>query len=544
MNAGSRITGLGQNAAAPRQMGQADAAKFLRRGYEALMRRDFKEAGACCQLVLKYLPKKVEAHFLVGLVGIESGEWTMARRAFKNVVSIDESHGAGWAQLARCCAKMGQFSVAEEALKKAEELAPEDPVVLDVIGNVHSILGDQETALGWFDRAAGGAKSVLFELSRAKALTFLGRLDEAAVALKAFLKERPDDGMAHWMLSRLSDADAVDHIAEMEAIASRLPSHHPAQVFLQYAIGKEQEDLENWDQAFKAYASGAQHRRAHIQYDEAAEEELFTTLEKVLDEDWFASAGEGAESDAPIFIVGQPRTGTTLVERILTAHSEVGSAGELQQFAMAVKRLAEMSSPRPMTAEIIRKAPDLDMQALGDLYLQTTRSVQPGTPRFVDKMPVNYMYLPLIAAALPNARIIHIVRDPMDSCFASFKQLFAEAYYHSYDQEEMARHHVRYRRLMDHWRSLLGDRVLDVEYEAVVQDLEPQARRIIDFLGLEWQDACVDFHRQKSAVTTASAAQVREKAHTRSVGRWKQFEGHLDPMKRALQVAGLEVGPV
>jgi hypothetical protein len=131
----------------------------------------------------------------------------------------------------------------------------------------------------------------------------------------------------------------------------------------------------------------------------------------------------------------------------------------------------------------------------------------------------------------------------MDSCFASFKQLFAEAYYHSYDQEEMARHHVRYRRLMDRWRALLGDRILDVAYEDVVADIEPNARRIIDFLGLEWQDACIDFHRQDAAVTTASAAQVREKAHTRSVGRWQKFDTHLAPMKKVLANAGLIDGP-
>ncbi|NVJ97607.1 MAG: sulfotransferase [Alphaproteobacteria bacterium] len=543
MNSSGHIAGLRQNSAAPREMGQADAAKFLRRGYEALMRRDFKEAGNCCNLVLKYRPKQVEAHFLVGLVGIESGEWITARRAFRNVVSLDENHIAGWAQLARCCAKMGQFSVAEETLNKAEAGNPSDAMVLDVIGNVYSVLGDQEKALIWFDKAAAGASSSFFELSRAKALTFLGRLEEAADALRLVLKEKPYDGMAHWMLSRLDKAVDSRHIDEMQAILKKLPTDHPSGAFLNYAIGKEYEDQANWDAAFEAYQAGAKSRRSQINYDEAAECELFDTLAETLDKSWFDGQPGGAESDAPVFIVGQPRTGTTLVERIITAHTDVASAGELQQFGMAIKRLAEMSSPKPMTAEIVRKAPDLDMKALGDLYLETTRSVRPDALHFVDKLPVNYMYLPLIAAALPNAKIIHIVRDPMDSCFASYKQLFAEAYYHSYDQEEMARHHVRYRKLMDTWRDVLGDRILDVEYEAVVQGLEPEARRIIDFLGLDWQSACIDFHNQDAAVTTASAAQVREKAHTRSVGRWREFESHLEPMKKVLQKAGFKIEP-
>ncbi len=543
MTSSTGTIGMKPTGAAPRQMGQADVAKFLRRGYQALMRRDFKEAGNCCNLVLKYHPKLLEAHFLVGLVGIESGDWTTARRAFKNVVSLNDKHAAGWAQLARCCAKMGQFTMAEKAVKNAEENDPADPLVLDVIGNVHSLLGDQTAALAWFDKAKAGGKSAFFELSRAKALTFLGRLEEAAEALKVVLAEKPDDGMAHWMLARLDKAVDDNHIAEMQTIADRLPSGHPSHAFLNYAIGKEYEDLEAWNNAFKAYETGARARRKEVPYDETAEVALFAALEKSFDKAWFEAVGEGASSAAPIFIVGQPRTGTTLVERIITAHSDVESAGELQQFTMGIKRQLEMSSPKPMTAEIISEAPKLDMKALGELYLETTKSVQPGSRHFIDKMPVNYMYLPLIAAALPNAKIIHIVRDPMDSCFASYKQLFAEAYYHSYDQAEMARHHVRYRKLMDSWRALLGDRILDVAYEDVVQELEPNARRIIDFLDLEWQDACIDFHKQDVAVTTASAAQVREKAHTRSVGRWKKFETHLGPMQQALKDAGLEVEP-
>ena len=520
-------------------MSPAQAQGFLRRGYAAMQRGDFREAGGCCSLVLKHFPKAKEAHFLVGLIGIESGDWATGKRAFRNVVSLDEAHTAAWAQLARCCVTMGQYNLAEKALYNAVGTGTDDPLVMDVIGNVYSLLGDQVTALEWFDRASAGAKSSFFELSRAKALTFLGRLDEARSALDAVLREKPDAALAHWMLGRLRTAQDTSHIETMAEITARMPEGHPDQPFIQYAIGKEQEDLGNWDEAFKAYDTGAKARRQLVNHDEAAEEALFETLKNTLTKQWFDAQSSGYGDEAPIFVVGQPRTGTTLVERIMTAHSDIQSAGELQQFGMAIKRLSEMSSPRPMTAEIVAKAAGADMAALGELYLQTTKAVRGDSPRFVDKLPVNYLYLPLIAAALPKAKIIHIVRDPMDSCFASYKQLFADAYYHSYDQQEMARHHVRYRRLMDEWRKVLGDRILDVVYEDTVAEIEPNARKIIDFLGLEWQDACVNFHEQKSAVTTASAAQVREAAHTRSVGRWKKFEKHLGPMKSVLEEAGM-----
>jgi tetratricopeptide (TPR) repeat protein len=522
------------------RMSPAQAQDFLRRGYGAMQRGDFREAGGCCNLVLKHFPKAKEAHFLVGLIGVESGDWATAKQAFRNVVSLDEGHTAGWAQLARCCVTLGQYNLAEKALHNAVVTDTGDPLVMDVIGNVHSLLGDQMTALEWFDRAAAEAKSAFFELSRAKALTFLGRLDEARVALEAVLAQKPDAALAHWMLSRLATAKDGEHIAVMQEIASRMPEGHPDAPFIHYALGKEHEDLEAWDEAFKSYDTGAKARRKLVSYDEKAEQALFETLKATFTKEWFDAHKDGGhDAPSPIFVVGQPRTGTTLIERIMTAHSDVESAGELQQFGMAIKRVTELSSPKPMTAEIVAKAAGADMEALGALYMDTTKAVRGQSSRFVDKLPVNYLYLPLIAAALPNARIIHIVRDPMDSCFASYKQLFADAYYHSYDQEEMARHHVRYRDLMAHWREVLGDRILDVSYEETVADIEPNARKIIDFLGLEWQDACVNFHEQASAVTTASAAQVREKAHTRSVGRWTKFDKHLGPMKAVLDNAGV-----
>ncbi|MCF8475021.1 MAG: sulfotransferase [Emcibacter sp.] len=520
-------------------MGQADVDKFTARGYQALLRRDFKEAGACCQLVLKYHPQFKGAHFLVGLIAIETKDWDMARHAFKNVVEIDPAHAAAWAQLARSSVSLAQYDDAEEQLKKAVSFNTTDPLVMDVIGNVYSLLGEQKTALEWFDKARETSKSAFFDLSRAKALTFLGHIDQARDALQSVLSEKPDSAMAHWSLARLEKATSEDHITIMSDLVQDMDQNRQDAPFLHYAIGKEWEDLEHWDKAFAAFEMGAQAKRHQINYDEASEIALFDSLEKNLNKEWFSRVDVGHDDSSPIFIIGQPRTGTTLVERIITAHSEVAGAGELQQFAMAIKRAAKMSSPRPMTAEIIKKAATVNMREIGEIYMKTTRAVRPNSPYFVDKLPVNFMYAPLIAAALPKAKIIHIMRDPMDSCFSSYKQLFADAYFHSYNQGEMARHHIRYRRLMAKWRDFLGGHMLEINYEDVTSDLENSARKIIKFLGLEWQESCVNFYAQTAAVTTASAVQVREKAHTRSIGRWKEFEKYLDPMVRIIEDAAL-----
>jgi len=518
----------------PRQFTQNDAKAYLKRGFDALNRKDFKEAGACSQLVLKYMPKAVEAHFLIGLVGIESRDWGTATRAFKNVVALDKVHVAGWAQLARAFVTAGQYSNAETAVSKAEALDSSDPLVFDVIGTVHSLLGDQSAALRWYDKAATASKRAVFELSRAKALIFLGRMDEAGAALEAVLAEKPAAAQAHWMKSRLGKTATKDHIQTLEKLLVA-DTCAPADVpFLQYALGKEYEDLGEWDEAFAAYEKGAKARRTEVQFDEVAEEKMFEALEQTFDQDWLDAVGPGNPDVSPIFIVGQPRTGTTLVERVITAHSDVASAGELQQFAMSIKRMSGIASPKPMTAEIIGKAGSLDPAELGALYLDTTRALRPSTPRFVDKMPVNYLYVPLIAAAFPNAKIVHVSRDPMDSCLSSYKQLFADAYFHSYDLEEMARHHVRYRKLMTVWKELLGPRMLEVNYEKMVSDIDVNARRLISYLGLDWQDSCLDFHAQSASVTTASAAQVREKAHTRSVGLWRRYDSQLEPVRKIL----------
>jgi hypothetical protein len=161
-------------------------------------------------------------------------------------------------------------------------------------------------------------------------------------------------------------------------------------------------------------------------------------------------------------------------------------------------------------------------------------------PRFVDKLPGNYLYIPFILKALPNAKILHLRRNPMDACFASYKQLFADAYPHSYDQEEMARHHARYLRLMQIWRERFPGRFLDIAYEDLVSDVELYSRRVFNYLNLPWEDRCLDFHRQDSAVSTASAVQVREPAHTRSVGRWRRYERQLGVMRRTLLAHGVE----
>lgn len=510
------------------------AAKYLQRGFEALMKKDFKEAGACANLILKYMPHLAQAHFLVGLTALEADEWGTARKAFSTVVDIQHDHAAAWAQLARVRVRLGSYNAAEAALESAVKYGSDDPLVADVIGTVYTLMGDQSQALSWFEKACAKSDNPAFVMRKAQCLIFVGKFREARSDLNHVLKMQPQNTQAHWSLSRLDKVSDESHINEMLAQLAKFQKNSPPTTYLHYGLGKEYEDLEMWPEAFKAFDAGAKARRAQVTFDEEAEIETFKALEDTFTKEWLEAASEGCEDSSPIFIIGQPRTGTTLIERIIVARDDVHSAGELQQFGFAIKRLGKTKYKGLITSDSARAAAEIDLKELGETYMKTTRSLRGDLPHFVDKLPTNYLYAPLIAAALPNAKIIHVTRDPMDSCFASYKQYFAEAYFHSYDQGEMARHHLRYRHLMEHYRTVLGGRMIDVAYEDVVADTEGQARRLTDFMGLEWQDASLEFHKQKTAVTTASSTQVREKAHSRSVGRWRQYENELSIMHEIL----------
>ncbi len=517
-----------------------DIPELLRTGFAALTDARLDVAADACRRILATDSRCVPAHFLVGLVSIERGDRRTAISAFGSVTHLQNDHVAAWAQLARLLLEVGQSARAEHAMRRALAIGSSDPIVQDLLGAVCSMWGDQQAAYAWFNSAARAQPGVVqYQLNLANALVSLGRTAEARAALSAALAADPQSPQAHWMLANTRVATSTTHVRQLDALCVIHAAHPRAIAFLAYAAGKEYEDLQQWNDAYAAFRRGAAAKRASIDYDEAADAALFEAIIETFTQEWCARAMPGCADPAPIFIVGEPRTGTTLVERIVTSHSQVHSAGELQQFARAVRRSVDIDSPHRHSAEVLTAAANVDVKALGETYLSSTAHVRGGRSHFVDKLPINYLYLGLIAKALPNARIVHLVREPVDSCFASYKQLFAQAYYHSYDQCEMARHHVRYRRLMDHWRAVLPGRFIDVAYEDVVDDLEREARRVIEYLALPWQDACLEFRANTAAVTTASAAQVREPVHRRSVARWRQYENELQPMIQTLRNAGL-----
>ncbi len=514
---------------------------LLTKGSFAYNKRNFDVAGQCCQELLQLQPDLVPAHFLVGLVGLKTNNKDIAFSAFQTVVKLDKDHVAAWAQLANIYMQRGMVNFADKALQEVRKNRTDDPIVLNLMGSTLTQMGEHSVAKAFYDRAHTLVPDNFeYMHNLANNLVHHGDTETSEALFKNIIKKRPDSPQAHWSLSLSQKAEDNSHIKKMRKLCNRNNNNARAKAFYYYAMGKEYEDLQMWSEAFDAFSKGAAATRSEDDFDEATEIKTFEYLTEHFSEQWLAECGPGIADASPIFVLGQPRTGSTLIERIITSHTDVHSAGELQQFTLAMRRLGNNNSPQRFSAELFASVKDLDGRQLAIKYMKTIGRMSGNAAKFVDKLPSNYLNIPLILKALPNAKIVHLVRNPMDACFSSYKQLFASAYLHSYDQQEMARHHMRYRKLMQVWRERFPGRFFDISYEETTRDIEPNARALIDYLELPWQDECLNFHKQKTAVTTASTVQVREPAHTRSIGRWRKYEKQLQPMLETLKKYGFE----
>ncbi|HEY4446577.1 MAG TPA: sulfotransferase, partial [Steroidobacteraceae bacterium] len=353
---------------------------------------------------------------------------------------------------------LGRLPESCEAAAAALLNAPPDPVLLDAIGNLFSRAGDQRRALAAYGRAVALAPNTPhFIFNRATVYRFLGQLVEAEADYDRVIALNPADYEAYTNRSELR-AQSVDanHIGELEALIARGISDWRGEVQVRYALAKEYEDVGAYQKSFQQLRQGANKRRKQMRYDVATD---VATVDWIIDAFPAASldafpSDSGAPSEAPIFIVGLPRSGTTLVDRILGSHSKVHSAGELDHFALCIVdavRRRSGGTPLPRR-ELVARSAELDFPALGREYLDRARNAVASAVRFTDKMPLNYLYCGLIRRALPNAKIVHVSRRPMAACYAMYKTLFKDGYPFSYDLGEIGHYYVGYRRLMDHWQ--------------------------------------------------------------------------------------------
>jgi tetratricopeptide (TPR) repeat protein len=440
----------------------------------------------------------------------------------------------------------GRLIEARALVELAERNAPEDARLLDAIGTLYSRTNDQERALAAYERAvrlAPDNPQLLF--NRATVRRFVGSLAAAEADYDRVIALRPDDYEAYRNRSELRrQTPERNHTAELERLLALGVPDWRAEVQLRYALAKEYEDVEDYRHSFAHLEQGARLRRAHLRYDVGAD---------VATVDWIIQAfpakitdsARQASAAGPIFIVGLPRSGSTLVDRILSSHSAVRSAGELNCFAHAVVEGVRRQSggERCERRELVFRSAQLDFAALGRDYLERSLAAGATAPRFTDKMPLNHLYCGIIPRALPHSKIVHVSRTPTAACYAIYKSLFDQGYPYSYDLGELARYYAAYRRLMQHWHSTLPGQVHELRYEELILDQIGETRRLLEFCGLPWEDSCIEFHRNPAATTTASAAQVRTPLYDTSIAQWGHYRKELVELRRQLTAAGIQVEP-
>ena len=428
---------------------------------------------------------------------------------------------------------------AAAATERALALNPDNHDAVNQMGRIAFERGNPDAALGYYRRALALMPDMADAFNNiGNALKELGRLDDARQAYLESIRLDPTVTAAYVnFVDTMTFTPGNAHLATMEALAAQ--PHEMSKrdhMQLDFALGKAYADLKDFSRSFQHLVAGNAAKRATIAYDENATFDLFDRIEKTFTHDLIEKkSGGGDPSSVPIFVLGMPRSGTTLIEQIIASHPIVHGAGELRllnDVALSIHGPDGAALPYPEFVPLVDAAA---LRQIGQRYVSLLRQLAPDDERVTDKMPSNYYFAGLIHLALPNAKIIHSMRDPVDTCISCFSKLFSAEQNHTYDLGEIGRYYRRYQRLMSHWRDVLpAARILDVRYEDIVADLEGQARRIIAYCGLPWDDRCLAFHKTERPIRTASATQVRRPIYKSAIGRWRVYEDHLGPLLAAL----------
>lgn len=525
-------------------VGQGSAAALSEHARRAAGAGDWAAVDSAAGQILKLDRDNPEGWFLSGLASKARRRHSEAIEAFSRATRLDPRRYDAAIELAGIYWVQGRHREARDLLDRFESLLGNSPRYLEMAADTWTRLGLHARALPLYRQACELQPDIeRFLSSRAACAIRCGEIAEARSILRHLLDLHPHHQRNHYELSRLGQARDRSHLQQMLAVLEQGQHAPERNIFLNYAIGKELEDLEEWEAAFHHYeragdAAARVSREAgyRVEQDTA----VLHRIIEVCNARWLSQGtDDGRDAHAkrtPIFVTGLPRTGTTLTERIIGSHSRVESADETFFMQIAVRRRSGVSSRDDVSPEIIEAAGRVDPTVIGQDYLAAVEYRLGTRPMFIDKYPFNFLYLGFIARSLPGARLVHLRRNPMDACFAMYKQPY---FRFAFTLEDLASYYLAYDRLMRHWRAVLGDRLIEVQYERLVSDQEDQTRWLLNELGLEFEPACLEFEKNAAASATASAVQVREKMHTRSVDRWTHFADQLQPLRRALESGGI-----
>jgi len=547
------------------------AIKYYEQGRVFQQKSKMVEADRAYRKAIKIKPDFVEAHTSLGNVLLDFGRTKEAFNSFRKALRHLPDHPLLLNNLGNALHMQGKNEKAVDWFNKA---IIQDPDYADA----HNNLGNALRGLGKFTEAAASYKNAIHinsdlahayynlaslsieqnELDDAitnfrktididpnykaayyglgNVLSDMGELDNAIASYRNAIAINPEYAEVYLPLSKnkkFSEYD--DDIHAMETLYTNESLSDEQKMCLAFGLGKAYEDLGENEKSMNFIMQATRIKRATIDYSITESEDLFKSIKTAFSLEFFADRkGMGNPDQTPIFILGMPRSGTSLVEQILASHPDVFGAGELDELLDLTRKTGIADS----TGKFLQRIMNLDrgeIEDMGTEYIARIRGYSKSNKFITDKMPQNFLRIGLIKAILPNAKIIHCTRDPMDNCLSLFKNFFATSHYYSYDLTELAQYYNLYLDLMEYWRNILPDFIYDLSYERLVDDQESQIRKLLDFCHLPWDDACLDFHKTRRKVRTASNAQARRPIYRDSVKLWKRYEKQLEPLRVAIE---------
>src|SRR5665213_2398132 len=485
-----------------------------------------EEAAARYRQALLLSPRYTDAHNNLAVALAAQGRFLEASISYERALRLNPAHAGVHYNLGLALAALGRTGEAEAHYRRALALKPDYAEAHNNLGNLLAARNRAEEAIAHY------RKAIAVDPGNAEAHNNLGNIfrdrggfEEALAHYDRAIEIQPGNAEAHYHRAELKTFRASD--AEMGAL-QRLTAAQADSPFLHFALAKALEDTGDYRRALAGLHIGNDLKRRQVRYDEPAVAEVFQRIAAVFDKnlcDRFEGAGD--PSEVPVFVLGMPRSGSTLIEQILASHPRVHGGGELVDLESAIRDFTFPDAIPRLDAGKLRR--------IGRTYSEGLACAATGRTRIVNKLPRNFLYIGLIRMILPNAKIIHTVRDPIDTCMSCYSKLFTSGQHFSYDMVELGRYYRYYEQLMAHWRAVLPEEaMLEVRYEDVIDDLEGQARRMIRYCGLPWDERCVSYHKTRRSVLTASAVQVRKPLFRSSLQRWRKFEFGIGPLLDAL----------
>jgi tetratricopeptide (TPR) repeat protein len=497
------------------------------------------KAEEICRRFLQQVPDHVEAMRLLADIGMRLGVLDDAEFLLKSAIDFEPSNIQARIDYIQALRKRQKFTAALTAAESLLEIAPDNPQFQSLYAIENMQTGDYDTAITLFESVLQKIPNEPVTLtSRGHALKTIGRYEEAVASYQAAIQSAPTHGEAFYSLANLKTYRfAHSEIEQMQASLGKRGLSHMDRVHLNFALGKAYEDSAYFELSFNHYNEGNRLKKAQSRYSAEQMADEFQSQQEICQPVLMdRRIDTGFAAPDPIFILGLPRAGSTLLEQILSSHSQVDGTLELPNILSLTHHLrrGERMSAQPGYPEVLSTLDSQTLRKFGEDYIRDTAIHRQGAPFFIDKMPNNFRHIGLIKLILPNAKIIDARRHPMACCFSGFRQLFAEGQEFSYSLKDIGRYYHDYIALMSHWNDVLPDEILTVHHENVVDNLEAEVSRMLEFCGLPFEKACVEYHKTQRSVRTPNSEQVRQPIFREGLDAWHHYDAWLTPLKDAL----------